>query len=712
MAVKIESVTLRSLKNRRWWIVSIVLLGLLLRVWAAWQLPVDFDEPIYIDAGQKYAQLIQSGDINGIINFSDNNEHPPLVKIIYGITFLALGKGAMWNQALFITRLVSVGLGTLAVLVFALFDPLAGFMLAVQTLVVKYTSQAYLEALPLLMGLLAIILLRRSSGKWDKWFLLSALALGIMGAGKYSYFPIVFVVLYILIWEKHTRLLYLSIYFVVAGVTFFGFNPYLWHDPVARLMASLSFHAQYSQGTHVQEIAYPWYQPLLWVSRSWGFIWHTDVFFYFGFDGLIFLLALPGFWLELKNRRFVLVWVLSSMLVLLIWPTKWPQYTLVVLPAFCLAASLATKVGYQKLKEQELYWEWFRNMFPRPSRKYLIVGGSLLGLLVVGVLISQVLIAINRIGWSSISAETSGLPNNAVNSIHLLSDGRMLIGTDGGAAIWKAASADEVVDEWTIYNTTNSPLPNQRVLAVEQDQHGVYWFGTAAGLASFDGTMWNIYRAADMGLEKDQVNALAVDAKSHIWVGTLAGAAEYDQTAWISYTQQSSGLVDNAVFSLTIQPGAEKDIIWFGTLTGVSRYDPSNGQWQNYTRQDIDLGWGGVSHLLFDSSGKLWVCTEGGGISLWDGITWSSLRVSNSKLPYSTIESVAELEPGVFWIAASIPNTSGGVLARLAGSSWRVYQPSLSGYSGAETVTIAKDSTGRYWFGTRTHGIDLYQPRH
>ncbi len=699
-------------KTRRAWLVAgIVVLGLLLRVWAAWQLPVDFDEPTYLEAGYKYAQLIQRGDLNGIINFSENSEHPPLVKIMYGFTFLIFGKGAVWDQALFLSRLVSVVFGTLAVLVIALVDPLAGGLLAVQTLVVKYTSQAYMEALPLLMGLLAIILLRRGSAKRDRWFFFSAIALGIMGAGKYSYFPIVFVILFILIWEKRTKPWDLVLYFGLSGVTFFGFNPYMWHDPFSRLAAALNFHTQYAQGAHVQEVGYPWYQPLLWVSRSWGFDWHPDVIFYFGFDGLIFLLALPGLWFEWKNQRFVVIWIATSMLTLLIWPTKWPQYTLVVLPAFCLAASTAAKVAYRKLKEQELYWEWFHNMFPRPSRKYIIAISALFGLLVVGALVSQVLVAIGRIGWSSMAEYTSGLPSNAVNDILALTDGRMLIATDGGAAIWRAASQGEVSDEWTIFNTVNSPLPDQNVLSLAVDEAGRLWFGTSAGLASYSGVDWKVYQAADIGLASDQINSLVVDPLGRIWVGTQSGAAVNDGSAWKAYTKDSSGLVDNAVFSIAIQPGEGDEQVWFGTLAGISKLDASTGEWQSYTRQDIDLGWGGISHLLFDSSGRLWACTEGGGISLWDGKTWSALRVSNSRLPYSTIESVAELQPSVFWIAASIPNTSGGVLAEYHDSTWRIYQKGTSGYSGAETVTIAKDGMGRYWFGTRNGGIDLYTPK-
>ena len=71
---------------RRWkrWhaIVLIVFLGLVVRAWAAWQLPIDYDEPTYLNAGYDYARMIKSGDWQGVINYDNNQEHPPLVKLM------------------------------------------------------------------------------------------------------------------------------------------------------------------------------------------------------------------------------------------------------------------------------------------------------------------------------------------------------------------------------------------------------------------------------------------------------------------------------------------------------------------------------------------------------------------------------------------------------------------------------------------------------
>src|SRR4030066_1668498 len=212
--------------SRRRLIHLMVMTGFVLRLWSAWQLPVDFDEPPYLEAGYQYAQFIQAGDINGLIDYSGPSEPPPLVKLLYGLTYLVLGRGVVWDQVLLLSRLVSVLFGSLAVLVVALIDPLAGGFMAVQTLEVKYTSQAYLEALPLFTSVLALYLLVHASSTRNRWLILSAIALGITGAGKYSYFPILLVILYLLIWEKHEGAGKFFIYLSLAGVAFFAFNPY------------------------------------------------------------------------------------------------------------------------------------------------------------------------------------------------------------------------------------------------------------------------------------------------------------------------------------------------------------------------------------------------------------------------------------------------------------------------------------------------------
>jgi hypothetical protein len=699
---------MKATNNRSWVIAGIVVLGLLIRLWAAWHLPVDYDEPVYLKGGFDFAQLLMDGNIKGILDYQVTYEHPPLVRLLYAIGILIQGSGTTWEAGLSSSRLISVIFGTLAVALIAGIDPLAGFFFAVQTLVVKYTSQAYLEALPLFASIAAILTLRKSRHSLDKWFWLSAVALGLTAAGKYSYFPILGVILYLYAIEKRYSLLHSFLYFGVAGIAFLAFDPAIWTNPIERLPHSLLFHTEYAQGEHVQEVGYPWYQPFLWISRSWGFDWHPDVIFYFGIDGLIALLSIVGLVVSRNKQRWLLVWAVTGLFFLMVWPTKWPQYTLVLLPAMCLLAAEAARSIYSKLREQETYWEWFSTMFPRPSRKFLIaIGVVLLVMLLIGG-VNALLLGIGRLGWSEITSATTGLPSEMVYDLISLPDGRMVIGTEDGLAFWQPATEKVLMDQWEVFNTRNSPLPSDRVISLAYSPEAVLWVGTSHGLARVEGDEWEIYRNADLGISDDQINGIVIGSDARIWLATMDGVVVKNRDGWQNFESSNSGLGSNSVFAIAIQRQPAGDVLWFGTIAGVSSYDTTTEKWQTFTASDLTLGWGGVSDILVDSQGVVWVATQGGGISRYNRGAWSTLTTTNSNLPYNNVTEIAEIPTGVYWISVARPDETGGVLVRVINDEWDVFRPNLTGFSGGEVMAVERDLSGRYWFATRTMGINIY----
>ncbi len=148
----------------------------------------------------------------------------------------------------------------------------------------------------------------------------------------------------------------------------------------------------------------------------------------------------------------------------------------------CLLAAPAVRIIYQKLREQETYWGWFSTMFPRPSRKFLIISAVVLAvMLLIGGLNSLVL-GLGRAGWSELTTATTGLPSDMVYDLVPLPDGGMAIATERGLALWHPASGDELLDQWTVFDPTNSPLPAWRVLSLVYDRDGdTLWVGTASG---------------------------------------------------------------------------------------------------------------------------------------------------------------------------------------------------------------------------------------
>jgi ligand-binding sensor domain-containing protein len=244
---------------------------------------------------------------------------------------------------------------------------------------------------------------------------------------------------------------------------------------------------------------------------------------------------------------------------------------------------------------------------------------------------------------------------------------------------------------------------------VARGQDGRLWFGTEKGLNSYDGAEWKAYRAADLGLQADAVRALAVGSDGRLWVGTETGVAVLDGQEWTPLTANSA-LGSDRVLAVAVEPGSAGDRIWFGTRTGVSRLDTASGQWLSFP-DVFDPAWGGVSELTFDSSGRLWAGTSGGGLGLWDGTSWSFYRTSNSDIPFNSVNVVEEVRPGVLWVGTARPAEVGGELAEFDGQSWKVYDRA-SGFSGSEPLVIVQDSEGRWWIGTRTAGVDIYHARH
>lgn len=343
-----------------------------LRLYAAQRLDVDYDEPVYLSAAIEYAQAMRSGDLKMLAWSEHTYEHPALQKILYGAVLLtqpvitrlpdndlprlapiASTEAGRWNIA---ARHLAVFWGTLAVLVLALLSPLAGLFLAVSTLGIKYTSEVYLEALPLLTALLCALAYRHwyaavrgsSRAGWRSltWLMLSAAFLGITAAGKYVHAIVGVAILIFWGWAVLRKQLPAASLALMAGwgalslLAFVLFDPYLWPHPVARLVQSLRFHQTFQDSRLVLMYSYPLWQPLRWLAAfSSYYELRPASAFPVNLDTFIFVAAILGLPRLLKQDPLFFCWLVTGLLFLLLWTTKWPQYTLILLAPFSLAAA-------------------------------------------------------------------------------------------------------------------------------------------------------------------------------------------------------------------------------------------------------------------------------------------------------------------------------------------------------------------------------------
>lgn len=335
-------------------------LALLLHGQAA-RLPIDFDEDDYMRAGQIFADEIRTGNPGILLENNYRIEHPQFVKILIATVMLSMEPiqripelpvtanpyELMHRPTLAAVRQMQSAFGVLSVTTLALVSPVAALLLATSTWVIKYTSQVMLEAVPLLFSLLGVALyeLARSMSNARRRrlaYLASAIGIGLAVGAKYPYaiagLAIVVDRLRRTRRGEPLRITHAIGWSAIAALAFFAVNPYLWSDPIGRLIASAAYHPEYATSEQVQSTGFPAWQQLIWLMQSVP--WHdAQNIFVVKFDTWMLPLALVGLIPLARKRPVYAIWLGLGAIALLFWPTKWPQYLLTIAVPYALAGA-------------------------------------------------------------------------------------------------------------------------------------------------------------------------------------------------------------------------------------------------------------------------------------------------------------------------------------------------------------------------------------
>jgi hypothetical protein len=349
-------------------VAAVVVVAALVRWSAARSLPPDYDEYDYVRLGHRYAERMVPGRWHEIPEVTQNSEHPPLVKLLFGAALRRAGAPEPdWTQvevgkpmpdqarpAYQATRALSATAGVAQVALVAAASPVGGLWLALDTYHAKFTSQAYLEGVAGLFALLAVLLFERSLRRREPQglnpevaaprtapLLLSAAALALATASKYPFGLVAgLAILPFLVWRTRQRPGLRLAFLAVGLLVFVAADPYLWHHPVDRIWSSVTYHFGYAVGRNVKQADLPWWQPLAWLTKAWPATWHPGVFPVAFLDRAILVAAALSVPAALARRPVLVAWAAVGLVFLLAWPTKWPQYTVIVRPALAMCAGL------------------------------------------------------------------------------------------------------------------------------------------------------------------------------------------------------------------------------------------------------------------------------------------------------------------------------------------------------------------------------------
>lgn len=189
------------------------------------------------------------------------------------------------------------------------------------------------------------------------------------------------------------------------------------------------------------------------------------------------------------------------------------------------------------------------------------------------------------------------------------------------------------------------------------DKKGNVWLASRLGLFKYDGNKWDYFSPDNSPLPDYQINSLAIDKDDNLWVGIgrsfggSGGLCKYDGTDWTIYTMKNSGLPT--------------------LFVAIIRFDSKNVLWLSCR----DAHGGGI--------GRIW----GGGLTRFDGTSWTSYNIENSKIPSNTIMDIAIDKNDHLWLA-----TYGHVgITEYDGTNWVSYNIENSGIAWDEVSKITLD---------------------
>jgi hypothetical protein len=342
------------LSRRTLAIIAIVYVGAALRFELAARLSPDWDEDDYLAAAADFRDQIEAGNLSGLSNVETNFEHPPLTKILYALGVDAteldtfhreIPRFSRWPQpphSTYHARAQSATTGTLTILAVALVSPLAGLILAVQSIHLHYTSVAYLEAIPTLMSALAVIVYNtRKRGT----FWLSAALFGVAVAGKYMYAlaGIAILLHYLFVVRDDSprkRVIRLAIWGAVSIAVFFACNPYLWRDPINRLDSQLSYFSEYATWYTERHTFTRPFEEMIATDRHFDELLTPEQLRPLQFSDFAFgLAAIPGLIVLLRRKSVYGIWLVLGFVFMSVWTAQWVQHRMMILVPYSLAAA-------------------------------------------------------------------------------------------------------------------------------------------------------------------------------------------------------------------------------------------------------------------------------------------------------------------------------------------------------------------------------------
>lgn len=300
--------------------------------------------------------------------------------------------------------------------------------------------------------------------------------------------------------------------------------------------------------------------------------------------------------------------------------------------------------------------------------------------------------------YENFNTSNSLLTDNTIRVIKTAPDSSVWIGSDYGLAVY-------LNDNWTIYQSNNSPLPDDGIRSIVFDENGKPWIGTfQGGVTSIQDTGWLVYDMLNSPLPDNHIRAIDFDTAGHLWLGTIGGVATLQDTGWTFYNNSNAPFTVNNVASIFIN---EDDTKYFGTVNG-GLLRLQNGVWSRFDHNNSTLPDNTVLDITFGPDSSIWLAQPAGGLTLYTpSIGFNNFNTLNSDIPSNTIRNLYSNSSGTLYAATG----DKGVIKYIGNDLWTEYSETespdtnLNYLTSNDLLAINKDLSGNLWIGTNGQGL-------
>jgi ligand-binding sensor domain-containing protein/DNA-binding CsgD family transcriptional regulator len=357
----------------------------------------------------------------------------------------------------------------------------------------------------------------------------------------------------------------------------------------------------------------------------------------------------------------------------------------------------------------------------------------------------QINLSNNQIKHFEMQTGGNGLNSNAVMSLAMTKDNKLLIATDGGGLnvfdpqnntfqvyksnnaatgslntnalydvcidgnenVWLATFNGGVnVHYFTHKGNRTNELSNRSVLGLCQTSDGTIWVGTdGGGLNVFDrkNNRFEVINNPNK-IPNAVVKTLFEDRQKRLWLGYFnGGLALFDKQNksfrhYLSNPNDPLSISNNSVWSIAEEASGK---LWVGTVgNGVNLFDPQTGQFKRFLSNPNDptsLSDNAIMVVYADKKNNIWVGTEHSGLNFYNREKNNFSRfLYNPKDPLSIssdfIRAIFEDSRGRLWIA-----TEGGGLNLWLGDGKFKHFTSQNGLVSDALMGISEDRKGNLW---------------